>query len=253
MTSLDERMARAASARGAELKPLLADAALEVLEALLRNPNLTEGDLVILLQRKNLPAEIIKRIHEDEELSRPYRVKLAIVLNPQTPRLVSIGLLKFLYLFDLVNVTLQPAVPTEIKRLAEEAIIGRMKEIPLGQKMTLARRGSGRVVQMLLTESQKQVVPLALDNPYLTEAHILKVLSREDVRPLVVESLARHEKWSLRYSIRLALVRNPLTPLARVLAFLDDLTPGDLRDIIADRRIPENTRLYIREFVKPRG
>ena len=251
MSDLEERIARAASARGGELKTLLADPAKEVLEALLRNPNLTEDDLGILLRRKNLPSEIIRQIAETDKLARNYRIKLAMVLNPHTPRLISMSLLKFLYLFDLVTVGLQPAVPTEIKKLAEEAIISRMKQIPLGQKMTLARRASGRVVAALLAEGNQQVLSLALNNPFLTEAHILKVLALDELEPRVVEGLARHEKWSLRYGIRLALVRHPLTPLARALAFLPDLAPADLRDIAADRRLPPSLRQYIQQYIQP--
>lgn len=252
MSDLDERVARAASARGAELKILLGDQAKEVLEALLRNPNLTEEDLGILLHRKNLPSEIIRQIAETDKLARNYPIKLAIVLNPHTPRLISMSLLKFLYLFDLVTVGLQPAVPTEIKKLAEEAIVSRLKQVPLGQKMTLARRASGRVAAALLAEGNQEVIPLALNNPFLTEAHILKVLALEELEPRVVQGLTRHEKWSLRYSIRLALVRHPLTPLARSLAFLPDLAQADLRDIAADRRLPDSLRQYIQQYLKPR-
>lgn len=252
MSDLEERVARAASARGAELKILLGDQAKEVLEALLRNRNLSEEDLGILLRRKNLPPEIIRQIAETDKLARNYPIKLAIVLNPHTPRLISMALLKYLYLFDLVTVGLQPAVPTEIKKLAEEAIISRLKQVPLGQKMTLARRASGRVAGALLAEGNQEVIPLALNNPFLTEAHILKVLALDELEPRVVEGLTRHEKWSLRYSIRLALVRHPLTPLARSLAFLPDLAQADLRDIAADRRLPDSLRQYIQQYLKPR-
>jgi hypothetical protein len=57
--------------------------------------------------------------------------------------------------------------------------------------------------------------------------------------------LSRHERWSRPYHLRLALIRNPLTPFARVLAFLPDITVTDLRDICCDTRMPDRVRKYI--------
>ncbi len=62
---------------------------------------------------------------------------------------------------------------------------------------------------------------------------------------MVVEQIAQHEKWARRYHLRLALIRNPSTPLPRVLAFLPDLAVNDLRDICLDRRMPEPVRRYV--------
>jgi hypothetical protein len=71
------------------------------------------------------------------------------------------------------------------------------------------------------------------------------VLAREGLPPAVVEQLAQHQKWSHHYHLRLALIRNPLTPFARVLAFLPDMAVNDLRDICLDHRMPQPVRKYI--------
>jgi len=51
----------------------------------------------------------------------------------------------------------------------------------------------------------------------------------------------------------LALVRHPLTPLARVLTFLPELTPQDLRLIASDRAMPADRRTYIAELLARRS
>jgi len=61
----------------------------------------------------------------------------------------------------------------------------------------------------------------------------------------VVEGIARHPKWSLRYDLRLQLVRHPLTPLALALAFLPDLKPDDLMVIASDHRMTPTMREYV--------
>lgn len=227
------------------LESFFSETAKEVLVALARNPNLQERDLLRLLERKDLPPEALREIAAHPQTARHYAVKLALARHPKTPRLVSLPLLKFLYLFDLMRVSQSPAVPAEVKMAAEGALLKRAETIPRGERISLARRGSGRVAASLLITEDRELIEAALNNPYLSEGHVLKVLAREDLPAIVVESVAQHDKWSHRYYLRLALIRNPLTPLPRVLAFVPDMAVSDLRDICLDRRMPEPVRNYI--------
>lgn len=253
MNRLEERIERAERGGPAEIRVLVHDPAVEVLEALLRNPFLAEEHLLVLLARKNLPREFLEAIAKNEPLVQSERVKAAMVQNPHTPRLVSMRLLKFLYLFDLVGVSLQPAVPVEIKRLAEDQILNRLNQVPLGEQITLARRGSARVVAALLGEGNEPVIPVALDNPYLTEAALLGVLRRGGLSEAVVEQVARHPKWSHRYDVRLQLVRHKLTPLGLALGFLPHLKVADLRLLAADKQMSPTMREYVKVEAERRG
>ncbi len=252
MRSLQERIERAQRGGPAEIGNLVHDPAVEVLEALLRNPSLSEEHLLTLLQRKNLPKELLGVIAKNRECARSQRVKAAVVQHPKTPRLVSLALLKFLYLFDLVNVTLQPAAPADIKRLAEDQILNRLEHLPLGQQVALARRGSARVAAELLLEGQEPVIAAALDNAFLTEGALTSILRRDELSELVIERVARHPKWSRRYDIRLQLARHPLTPLALALEFLPGLKVGDLRLLATDKRMRPKLREYVKEEAERR-
>ncbi len=240
-----ERAERAAVAPRHLLEPFFKETAKEVLLAFASNPNLQERDLLRLLERKDLPQEVLREIARHTETARNYAVRLALVRHPKTPRLVSLPLLKFLYLFDLVRVTQTPGVPADVKMVAEETILRKVETLPRGERISLARRGSGRVAAGLLVTEDAEQIRAALDNPFLNEGHLLKVLSLEQLPRRTVEIIAQHARWSGRYYLRLALVRNPLTPFARVLAFLPDLAVNDLRDICLDHRMPESVRKYI--------
>jgi hypothetical protein len=242
---LAERAEKAALAPRHLLEPFFKEAAKEVLIGLARNPNLQERDLLRLLERKDLAAEVLREIAAHKEAARHYGVKLALARHPRTPRLVSLPILKFLYLFDLVRVSQSPAVPADVKMVAEETILKKVDTIPRGEKISLARRASGRVAAGLLPTDDRELILAALNNPYLTEAHLTKVLASDSVPAIVVEILASHEKWSRRYYLRLALIRNPHTPFAQVQAFVPDMAVTDLREICLDRRMPEPVRNYI--------
>jgi hypothetical protein len=243
------RAEHARTATRDELRVLLHDKNEEVLASLLDNPALDESLLCLLLERKDLSGDLLSQIARRREWMRSYRVKVRLAGHPHAPRLVALPLLRQIYLFDLVNLSLQPAMPVEYRRIAEDVILTRLPQLALGQRLTLARRGSARVAAALLAEGNARVVALALDNAFLTESQVLKVLSREELPPVVPESIARHRKWSCLYNVRMALVRNPLTPLARVLAFLPDITLRDLDELSGARSLPASLKQYIRAEV----
>jgi hypothetical protein len=245
MTAQSSDRDRALAAQGEELAALLHHPSAGVLLALLDNPALDETQLCLLLERKDLPTEVLEEVAGRKALLKSYRVKRALAFHVRTPRLVGLRLLRDLYLMDLLQLTLSPAVLAELKRSAEDQLLARLPQLPLGQKITLARRGPARVAGGLLAEGHAQILPVVLDNPNLTEAQILKALSREKIPPIVTQGIASHKKWAHDYNIRLALVRNPSSPLATILAYLPELTVSDLRELAAPGIVAENLRKYL--------
>lgn len=166
-------------------------------------------------------------------------MKRALAFHPRAPRLATLRLLRELYLMDLVQLALLPGTPGELKRGAENQLVARLPQLPLGQKITLARRGPARVAGALLAEGHKQIVTMVLDNAHLTEAQILKVLSREKLPLHVIHAVSQHRKWSRTYNVRLALVRHPGSTLSTVLSYLPELTVSDLSELAAAGVVPE--------------
>lgn len=245
MTGPDHDRDRALSATGEDLAVLLHHPAPSVLLALLDNPALDETQLCQLLQRKDLPVEILEEVARRKPLLKNYRVRRALAFHPRTPRLASLRLIRELYAMDLVQLTLLPGTPAELKRNAEDQLTARLPQLPLGQKVALARRKPARVAGALLAEGHAQVLSVVLDNAYLTEAQILKVLSREKLSPDVIRTITQHRKWSCTYNVRLALVRHPASTLSSILSYLPELTVSDLRELAAPGIVSESLRKYL--------
>ncbi len=243
---------RARTAAGEELASLLHHHSPDVLLALLDNPALDETQLCLLLDRKDLPTEILEEVARRKALLKNYRVKHALAFHPRTPRLASMRLIRELYLMDLVQLTLLPGISAELKRIAEEQLIARLPQLPLGQKVTLSRRGTARVAGALLAEGHAQVLSVVLDNPQLTEAQVLKALSRDRLPLGVIQAIAQHRKWSHTYNVRLALVRHRSSTLSTILAYLPELTVSDLRELAAPGIVSENLRKYLLAEIQQR-
>lgn len=247
---------RAAEARGAsreELRGYLHDANEEVLISLLANPHLNEQDICILLERLDLSDKVLGSIAANPSWKKSEAVCFRIARHPHSPRRVALQLLRGIFVFDLVQISLSPSTPAEIRRVAEEVILRRLPHLPVGQKLTLARRGSARIAGGVLAEGHSQAATLALNNPFLNEAQILRVLARSNVPERVVTAIARHPRWSCQYNVRLALIRHPVAPLAIVLRFLPDVTMRDLRELTAATAMPDAMRSYLKKEIARRA
>jgi hypothetical protein len=240
------------TARGEEFVRLIQEAPAGELLPALDNPSLDEKTLGLLLQRKDLPAEFLQEVLARRHFLKNYRVKKALAFHPHTPRTEASRLLRELYLMDLVQFAISPGVQADMKIKAEEQVITKLPQLPLGQKITLARRAPGRIAGALLAEGHPPVVKAALGNPNLTEAQVLRVLSRDRLSAIVVQSLSQDEKWSHVYNVRIALIRQSSTTLTTILSFLPELTISDLRELVAPGILPENLRHYLQAEIQRR-
>jgi hypothetical protein len=249
--ALAAQHARSASAE--EIKVLVHDASEATLLALLENPNFDEPDVVHLLERLDLTSKLLSAVADVGKWASSERVRLRLAKHPHTPKRIALALLRQLFLFDLVSVSLQPSAPADVRRAAEAIILTRIPHMPVGEKLTLARRGPSRIAGAVLAEGHPQAIKLALDNSFLTESQILKVLAKPDVPERVVTAIAQHPKWSCQYNVRLGLMRNDHTPAPTVLAMLPNLTVRDLKEIATHEPLAPHVKKYIERELERRA
>jgi hypothetical protein len=131
--TLGERKSLARGHDRLRLDRLLLDPEPSVVRNLLRNPHLTEQDVVRLAARRPTRTEIQKEIHQSRWGSR-YRIRLALVCNPYTPTDLSLKLVGFLLHKDLRGVgqdgNLHELVRQEAKRLMKKRRTGKETEEP---------------------------------------------------------------------------------------------------------------------------
>jgi hypothetical protein len=248
------RVERARSASADELKSLLHEADDDAILALLENPHFEEPHLVQLLERLDLSGKVLAAVAAEGKWTASEAIRVRLARHPHTPRRFSIALLRQLFLLDLVRVSLLPSTPAEIRRVAEEVIVHRVPHLAIGEKLTLARRGSSRVAGAILVEGHAQAVKLALGNAYLQESQVLKVLAKAGVPERVVVAIAQHPKWCCQYNVLIALLRNAHTPTPVVRSFLPNLTLRDLKDALTIESVPSHVRRFVQqELVRRSG
>jgi hypothetical protein len=247
------RLLLARSAWGDDLDLLIHETNTEILLALLENPNMQESHVSRLLERLDLSTELLTAVAEEGKWTSSESVRLRLARHPRAPRRIAISMLRQLHLFDLVRLSLLPSAPADIRRAAEEFILTRVPHLPIGEKLTLARRGPARVCAAVLAEGHPQALKLALSNSLLTESQILKILAKAGVPARVISAISQHAKWSAQYNVRVALVRHAHTPVPAMLEFLPDITLRDLKDAETLAGLTPHSRKYIQQELARRA
>ena len=88
----------------------------------LKNPKITENEILHYAKKRDLPDEIILAIAKDQKWKKNYPIKLAVVSNPKTPLSVAINLLFHLQERDLKSLTKDNDVPSALRRKAQETL-----------------------------------------------------------------------------------------------------------------------------------
>lgn len=225
----------------------------EVLLEVAANPALSEDLALTLLARRDLPRGLVEILVKNAAVMKSRPVINAVARHPRTPRYVAVPLLRHLYVFELMQIALVPGTPADLKMAAEENIVMRLEQVSTGERMTLARRASTRVAAALLLDPETRVIVAALDNPYLTEAWIVKTLMNEKAPQAFVDGVCRHSKWAVRREVQMALLRNDKTPLARVLYFAQMLPTHVLKDTLRHSRLSASVKMYLFKELEERA
>lgn len=152
-----------------------------------------------------MSAAEIEQLATNSHLLGSRKVMLAIARHVHTPRRIAIPLIRQLFAFELMQVALTPAVPADIKQLAEECILAKLSSITFGERLTLAKRASTRVAAALLHDPEPRVRHSALDNPYLTESYVTRAILKAGASKALLQAVSHHPKWMCRVEVRRAL------------------------------------------------
>ncbi len=232
------------------------------------DPALTEDLALSLLKRADLHPQILEHLAKNASILKSRKVKIALASHPHTPRHVSVPLARQFYTFDLMKLALSPGAPADVKVAVDDILIARLETVTIGERLTLARRASGRVAAALLRyvenangevvegkivngkimdgkimgsksrSPQERIMHAALDNSRLTEALVINSVLRADASAALVHAVARHAKWCPRKEIRAALLRTAHLSLGRALEFSREIPAGLLHELLESSRLP---------------
>jgi hypothetical protein len=105
-------------------------------------------------------------------------------------------------------------------------------------RVARAARASDEEIALFVHDPSFKVILALFENRNLTEEHILIIANRKNLSPEVLNTIVKDPRWSESYPVRLALAKNPKTPLFASLSIARFLRLFDLADLARNHLLP---------------
>ncbi|MGH9337676.1 MAG: hypothetical protein ACRD21_28325, partial [Vicinamibacteria bacterium] len=210
---------------------------------LLDHRDTDEAHLLRLLRKRELPSAVIAAIARHERWNGRHLLRAAIVLHAKSPRTLSLRLLSLLLWRDQLRVATDIRLPVPLRTAAESRLRERLKELELGERISLARSAPKGLLSLLVFDESPRVIEALLHNPRLLEADVLSLLRRSETAKDVLRAVAGSERWTNRPSIRIGVIQHPNTPVHTALSLLSRLGAAEIRKLIREKPLPPVVKL----------
>lgn len=149
---------------------------------------------------------------------------------------------------DLLSEAAAPVVAAK-----RESLFVRVRRMPVAARVKLALTGNKEARQVLSHDSVKLVQSCVLRNPRFTLEEALAMAKNRSLAGELLRIIAEQRDWIRNYSVRLALVQNPKTPLQVALGLLPGIHERDTRLIAKSRNVASVLQAQAKRNLLRRG
>jgi hypothetical protein len=96
--------------------------------AVLKNPRITEDEVLKVANTKGTPEDLLRQIARNREWVKSYSIKMGMISNPKTPLAISIKLMDSLYENDLQKIAKSKNVPSVLSSTARRKLESKGKK-----------------------------------------------------------------------------------------------------------------------------
>lgn len=112
-----------------------------------------------------------------------------------------------------------------------------LRDMNVGQKIKVAMLGNLEVRKILIKDPRKQIVMAVLGNARITDKEVASIAGDPASSLDAISYIASNKALSKSYSVKLALVNNPKTPMKTALMLLETIRMNDLKNIAKSRNV----------------
>jgi len=130
-------------------------------------------------------------------------------------------------------------------------VFQRIAMMSIKDRVLLAIKGTHEARMILVRDPNRIVASAVLRNPRVTDQEIETIASIKTAPEDVLRQIGQNRAWTRSYTVIHNLVRNPRTPIAIGLNFLNRIMTRDLRQLSNNKNIPDVIRTTAaRMFIK---
>ncbi len=113
----------------------------------------------------------------------------------------------------------------------------RVNRMNISERVRLAMTGNKTERLVLIKDANKMVQAAVLESPKMAVDEVLIHARNLSLPGEIIGRIAVNREWTKNYSVLLALVENPKTPVSRALSFVKQLHDRDLKLLARDRNV----------------
>lgn len=146
----------------------------------------------------------------------------------------------------------EPLIPEDpAEKVEEESSDPQvLANLTVMQRIKLAMKGTREQRGQLVRDSNKLVSMAVLSSPKITESEIEAYAKMANLAEDVLRVIGTNRSWTKNYNVIAGLAKNPKTPPAISMRFLQRLSEKDLKLLTTDRNAPEAVRLAAKKYVR---
>jgi hypothetical protein len=132
-----------------------------------------------------------------------------------------------------------------------KAVFQQIALMSIKERVMLAIKGTREARMILVRDPNRIIAGAVLRNPRITDSEIEYISSLKTAPEDVLRQIGQNRAWSRAYTVIHNLVRNPRTPIAISLGFLNRIQTRDLRNLGSNKNVPDvirttSNRLYLK-------
>lgn len=121
-------------------------------------------------------------------------------------------------------------------------VFQRIALMSVKDRVMLAIKGTREARMVLVRDPNRIVAGAVLRNPRITDTEVESISSIKTVPEDVLRQIGHNRAWTRSYTVIHNLVRNPRTPIALSLGFLNRIQTRDMRALSLNKNIPDVIR-----------
>jgi len=123
-----------------------------------------------------------------------------------------------------------------------DSTLQKIARLDIRGRIMLAMRGSKEERSILIRDATKLVALAVLESPKISDGEVEAIALQKNVLEAVLRAIPMKRRFAKNYSIMRNLVQNPRTPLDLSLGLMKNLLIHDLKNLSANKEVPDTIR-----------
>ncbi|MBM76259.1 MAG: hypothetical protein CMK59_12720 [Proteobacteria bacterium] len=132
-----------------------------------------------------------------------------------------------------------------------KSLEAQIKNLKIGEKIKLAYRGNKSARGILIRDTNKSVATAVIKSGRVSVGEAANYAGNANLCDDVIREIARNKEFLRKYTVQVALVNNPKTPVGVAIRLISSLHKRDLQSLARNRGVPSTVSLAAKKlFIK---